>query len=491
MEMYGTGSKGSLKDRLLHNIRKRKNSKLLNEEILMEEEELKKEKEKSKKKKELQFVLIRNYFEEQVIEPTVADDVYISDAKRKIITASQVVLAGMGLIAIGISGGSSKKEEEKELEDEIEELYTQNDYEEQEEKEIIEEEEIVSAEVIEDTKEDVSIEEMIEEDFKDDVVTGDVSLEIDSFGQAEEVKNEEHGLKRIEKRIDSLDRSLIESAYQTSMSKSSKEHDMDISMSSSFKDICSGVLLSNVIFMTSMQDKRFSNMNFIKQETYFNDPKVEDKKEDVEIKKVKPPVRRKRTMVVNDLNYQLASELAKQMQYINGLKERITQADKNNNLDFKLTTTCSLMGNIFKLSMGILTLPFENKKLVSPQLMIGSVLINHALKGLKVNVFGDPNYQVYNEYRNFLNEISAGKNELETVQVLLSDSLDEVQRVKADFYEIFKDYEGNAPEYDDVLSKIDKIEQSLEKKQEVLRQMENTLDEEYENNKIKIKRMEG
>lgn len=484
MEMHGTGSKGSLKDRLLHNIRKRKNSKLLDEEILMEEEELKKEKEKSKKKKELQFVLIRNYFEEQVIEPTVADDVYISDAKRKIITASQVVLAGMGLIAIGISGGSSnEKEEEEELEDEIEEITDEIVVEEHEEE--------VLDEVLEDVKEEDSIEEMLEEDFKDDVVTDDVSLEIDSFVQAEEVKKEEHGLKRIEKRIDSLDRSLIESAYQTSMSKSSKDHDMDISMSSSFKDTCSGVLLSNVVFMTSMQDKRFSNMNFIKQETYFNEPEVEDKKEEVVIKKVKPPVRRKRTMVVNDLNYQLASELAKQMQYINGLKERITQADKNNNLDFKLTTTCSLMGNIFKLSMGILTLPFENKKLVSPQLMIGSVLINHALKGLKVNVFGDPNYQVYNEYRNFLNEISAGKSELETVQVLLSNSLDEVQRIKADFYEIFKDYEGNAPEYDDVLSKIDKIEQSLEKKQEVLRQMENTLDEEYENNKIKIKRMEG
>lgn len=484
MEMHGTGSKGSLKDRLLHNIRKRKNSKLLDEEILMEEEELKKEKEKSKKKKELQFVLIRNYFEEQVIEPTVADDVYISDAKRKIITASQVVLAGMGLIAIGISGGSSnEKEEEEELEDEIEEITDEIVVEEHEEE--------VLDEVLEDVKEEDSIEEMLEEDFNDDVVTDDVSLEIDSFVQAEEVKKEEHGLKRIEKRIDSLDRSLIESAYQTSMSKSSKEHDMDISMSSSFKDTCSGVLLSNVVFMTSMQDKRFSNMNFIKKETYFNEPEVEDKKEEVVIKKVKPPVRRKRTMVVNDLNYQLASELAKQMQYINGLKERITQADKNNNLDFKLTTTCSLMGNIFKLSMGILTLPFENKKLVSPQLMIGSVLINHALKGLKVNVFGDPNYQVYNEYRNFLNEISAGKSELETVQVLLSNSLDEVQRIKADFYEIFKDYEGNAPEYDDVLSKIDKIEQSLEKKQEVLRQMENTLDEEYENNKIKIKRMEG
>lgn len=484
MEMHGTGSKGSLKDRLLHNIRKRKNSKLLDEEILMEEEELKKEKEKSKKKKELQFVLIRNYFEEQVIEPTVADDVYISDGKRKIITASQVVLAGMGLIAIGISGGSSnEKKEEEELEDEIEEITDEIVVEEHEEEFL--------DEVLEDVKEEDSIEEMLEEDFKDDVVTDGVSLEIDSFVQAEEVKKEEHGLKRIEKRIDSLDRSLIESAYQTSMSKSSKEHDMDISMSSSFKGTCSGVLLSNVVFMTSMQDKRFSNMNFIKQETYFNEPKVEDKKEEVEIKKVKPPVRRKRTMVVNDLNYQLASELAKQMQYINGLKERITQADKNNNLDFKLTTTCSLMGNIFKLSMGILTLPFENKKLVSPQLMIGSVLINHALKGLKVNVFGDPNYQVYNEYRNFLNEISAGKSELETVQVLLSNSLDEVQRIKADFYEIFKDYEGNAPEYDDVLSKIDKIEQSLEKKQEVLRQMENTLDEEYENNKIKIKRMEG
>lgn len=484
--MHGSGSKGSFKDRLLHNFRKRKNSKLLDEEILLEEEELQKKKELEKKEKELQFILIRNYFSEQSITPVVSfNKVPVGDVKRKIIMASQVVLAGMGLVAMGISGGSSieeaKEESEKDVAENSEEVIVEE-----------KEDEIVKEEIVEDENVEVLDLEMVEEE---------VPLKSDVVEVEEVIKKEEQGLKRIEKRIDSLDRSLIESAYQTSFSSVLKEHidsnqidDNNEVLDSGIAMFGSGVssgLLSQISFVTSLQDNRLSQLSLFREHSYSFESKVKDNGQEIELKDVKVRERRKRTMKANDLNYQLSAELAKQMQYINGLKERITQADKTNNLDFKLTTTSSLMGNIFKLSMGILTLPLESKKLVSPQLVIGSVLINHALKGLKVNVFGDPNYHVYNEYRNFLNEISAGKNELETVQVLLSDSLDEVRTIREDFKELFQDYMGVSPEYDEAFNRIDKIEQSLQKKQEVLKQMENTLNEEYENNKVKIKKMEA
>lgn len=491
MHVRNVGEKGSLWDRLRYGFYRRKRMKKLVNELTVEEREKILE-EDLRKKNELQFILIRNRFMMQHVRCVDAKkDLPPSDLKIKVITASQVALTGMGLVAMGLSGKSSDEAvlmkkgdlnfgEKKDKDAKESDVCVKNEH----------------VDVLDEKLPEAALNYQSSSLIVDKIQNSQMQLEhsdkklkvledrLDQALYAEDVSFIQEGhedVKPVLKRVDcDFNEAKEECLKDFSISSDLKEKD-----SVSFHD--ESLNPSMVVF----GKKDFLQLKLVRDHSYFLDTNIDKCSKKIEKRDRGMQWSRKKTLQVDDFNSQLSSELVKQTQYFNALKDRIAFADKNYDIDFKLKATGSLIGNIFKLSMGILTLPFGSKNKVGSRLLIGSVLIHHALKGLNVNIFGDKNTYIYQEYRKFLRELSEGKSELEIADALLSDSLSDICLIREEFLIQFQEYCGKLPEYDEILRQINEVEESLKKKQEVFDRMKDELDCEYKKNKVKVKKMEG
>ena len=186
--------------------------------------------------------------------------------------------------------------------------------------------------------------------------------------------------------------------------------------------------------------------------------------------------------------YDIEKELKEKIEYhnkiVNELYEKSSKYNvilETKNIYPKLTNIVYSLLNILG---GIITIPFKNKK----KKLFGIFLINRGIKNLRRGI---ENNEIKNnklEYEDISNKIKDVKNELEYTNILIEDSIRDIEIIKD---KIAEEMQYNKSDYIiNFFDKIIELEKKLNDEYYKLNKINKKLYESEQNNKNKIKKIE-
>lgn len=181
--------------------------------------------------------------------------------------------------------------------------------------------------------------------------------------------------------------------------------------------------------------------------------------------------------ITEELDYQekVIEEMYKEASYF----EQLTRTD----LVYKGYK--GMLSSMLRIAGGILTLPFSGSKIFG--VALGNAMINRGLKMMNKSFYPfEYETTITYHYKDIAHKISEVKDKVEYTNLLISDNLIEVKKLRENFKK-YKEYNKVLPNYEEILDKVDKMEKRLKQQQEKITKMDKKLEEEK---KINFKKME-
>lgn len=149
--------------------------------------------------------------------------------------------------------------------------------------------------------------------------------------------------------------------------------------------------------------------------------------------------------------------------------------------------------NVSKMAVGLLSFTFFKNPGVG--LVVGSVILNNSIRGLRNGLRLNKRRITYYKYTDVTNEILKQKSTLKVSEKLMNDSLKQIALFKSEFDQKFEDRIKQLPEYQELMEKVDIVEREILEKQEMLNEQKKELNEvskknEKQKRKEKIKQGE-
>lgn len=194
-----------------------------------------------------------------------------------------------------------------------------------------------------------------------------------------------------------------------------------------------------------------------------------------------------KAIYLDDLEKTIQKEAEEQRKIIRELEIKIAKVEHE---VVKTTEYVYQSGRMFssflRIATGILTAPLSNTRLFG--VMLGTHLINRGLKDLKSSLIPKEieKTEVRERYQNVEREILNTKDEVGTTLKLLDDSLEQIEELQEIFKIKFEPYASYIPEYHNVKNMLDDLQKKLQTKKEQMNTMNKTLDKQYEKNKQKV-----
>ena len=148
-----------------------------------------------------------------------------------------------------------------------------------------------------------------------------------------------------------------------------------------------------------------------------------------------------------------------------------------------------ILSSLFRIAGGILTIPLSGKSLFG--IALGSTMINKGLKEMNRSLETRERIVINYKYEDISKQISEVKDKIEYINLVLSDSLNQISRLKENFNNIFKNYDDILPEYSLMFETINALENKLKIQQYKLNKMDKKLENENEINKQKLKKVKN
>lgn len=190
---------------------------------------------------------------------------------------------------------------------------------------------------------------------------------------------------------------------------------------------------------------------------------------------------------IKNIEEQLSTELKNQQNIIDDMYLKASFYEKKVSKKIEYIGHRKILSSLFRIASGILTIPFTGINLFG--VALGSTMINKGLKEMNRSLEKREKLVISYKYEDISSQIHNIKGKLEYTQLILSDSLNEIKKLKNNFNEVFKDYKHVLPDYLDTLDKINSLENKLLEQQIKLTKMDKKLDEEKEINKQKLKKV--
>ena len=190
---------------------------------------------------------------------------------------------------------------------------------------------------------------------------------------------------------------------------------------------------------------------------------------------------------IKNIEEQLSTELKNQQNIIDDMYLKASFYEKEVSKKIEYIGHRKILSSLFRIASGILTIPFTGLNLFG--VALGSTMINKGLKEMNRSLEKREKLVISYKYEDISSQIHNIKGKLEYTQLILSDSLNEIKKLKNNFNEVFKDYKHVLPDYLDTLDKINSLENKLLEQQIKLTKMDKKLDEEKEINKQKLKKV--
>ncbi len=235
-------------------------------------------------------------------------------------------------------------------------------------------------------------------------------------------------------------------------------------------------------------------INKIKSITIINESKkqigsnIESVKEEQKSVKIKFNKSKEDINRLGSIEKDILYEIKYQEEVVNDMYDKASFYEKEISKKIETIGHRKILSSLFRIAGGILTIPFTGKNLFG--VALGSTMINKGLKEMNRSLETKEKIVVNYKYEDISKKISEVKDKVEYINLVLSDSLNEIKKLKNNYNNIFKGYDNILPEYKSVLESINALESKLIENQKKLNNMDKKLDKEKEMNKQKLKIVE-
>ena len=187
----------------------------------------------------------------------------------------------------------------------------------------------------------------------------------------------------------------------------------------------------------------------------------------------------------------ISREIHEQQEIIKKLDEKLAQITTTSEVVTQYVFHTNLMFRSFlRITAGILTAPFSGINILRTNL--GVNLINHGLRDLRSSLIPDRvvRTEIRERYTNVEREILHAKDDVENTLDMIDGSIEQIGKLKKYFNDYFEGESQFIPEYKNVKNMMDELDKQLHAKKEEINKMNKKLDEQYEENKVKVLRAE-
>lgn len=232
---------------------------------------------------------------------------------------------------------------------------------------------------------------------------------------------------------------------------------------------------------------KISGITIISEESKKIGSNIENIKEDQKQIKIKFKIDKENINKLDNIKKNIEEELKYQQETINDMYKKASYYEKQINKEIYCIGHRNILGSILRIAGGILTLPLSGKSLFG--IAFGNSMINKGLKEMNRELETKERIVINYKYEDISKKIEEVDNKLEYINLVLSDSLNEIKKLKNNFNDKFQNYDKVLPEYKEMLEKVNSLEENLINQQVKINNMNDKLKEETVLNKQKLKKI--
>lgn len=214
---------------------------------------------------------------------------------------------------------------------------------------------------------------------------------------------------------------------------------------------------------------------------------IESKREEIEVRTIAFEKNKEETHKQERIEDRVALELNEQRKILNDIKSRVDVIEVVNVPRIQVSGYGRMFASFLRVAAGILTVPLSRKKIFG--VALGAALINRGLRGLRRGLTVEQHQETYLKYEDLEREIINCEDKMKYVDLMLLDSLHQVDGLKQEFSDKFEKYIYLIPEYKEAMNRLDNLKKNLEKKHIEVKAIEKDLDLQRTKNKQKMKKV--
>ncbi len=215
---------------------------------------------------------------------------------------------------------------------------------------------------------------------------------------------------------------------------------------------------------------------------------IEEKKEEIVGRTIAFEKNKEETKKQERVEDRVALELIEQRKILDDIKSRVDKIDIINIPEVRITGYGRMFASLLRVAAGIVTAPLSNRRIFG--IAMGTALINKGLRGLRQGLTVEQRTDTIIKYEDLEREIINCKDRLEYTNLMLLDSIEQVDKLKVEFHDKFEKYVYLIPEYKDAMDKLDNLKKKLEQKHIEVKTIDKDLDLQRKKNNEKIRRLE-
>ena len=208
---------------------------------------------------------------------------------------------------------------------------------------------------------------------------------------------------------------------------------------------------------------QINNITLIVEENKSVGANIEEKKEEQKNVKIKFNKSKTKINKISSLEKEITFEIQKQQEIVDDMYEKASYFEKEISKQIEIIGHRNILGSLLRMAGGILTLPFSGKQLFG--IALGSTMINKALKEMNKSLETREKIVINYKYEDISKQIEQVKDKTEYINLVLSDSLNEIKKLKNNFKNVYGEYDNILPEYKSTLQKLKNIESKILKQQ--------------------------
>lgn len=189
---------------------------------------------------------------------------------------------------------------------------------------------------------------------------------------------------------------------------------------------------------------------------------------------------------LNNIEQEINIEIKHQEEIIEDMYKDASYFEKITRTEFNYSGYGKMFSALLNISGGILTLPFTGRSIFG--IALGNTMINRGLKTINKGLNIDKKLVYEYKYTDIAHKISEVKDKVEYTSLIIEDNLKEIEKLKENFKK-YIEYNNVLPEYESMLKKVDKLEESLKLQQIKISKLDNKLEEERNLNEQKMKKV--
>ena len=190
---------------------------------------------------------------------------------------------------------------------------------------------------------------------------------------------------------------------------------------------------------------------------------------------------------INSIEDDVKKELEYQKNVIDEMYAKASFFEKEVRTEIEYSGYGKILASVARIAGGILTIPFTGLKLFG--ISLGATMVNKGLKQLNKGLDKNEKIVIDYNYEDLSSKILGVKDKLEYTSLVLSDSLNEIEKLKSNLKGYFSEFDVILPEYSQMLKKVEEIEKSILLQQDKLSKMDKKLSEEEKMNEEKMQKV--